>query len=210
MNTNFKKAAGYSLIIGSILMVLTMVLHPSGGNVTHIMETNDTIIISHAIAIFSLPFIAFGFYGLTSLLLNDSKVSFLAFCFALFALIAGMLAAAINGLVLPMFVEKYFNEFEQNKNTLNPIIRYGFMLNKSMDYILLTGILISILMWSVLIIRGNNIPKWVGYYGMILCILALFGAIIGFDFIYLAGFRIIILCVAGWVILAGWVMRKKI
>ncbi len=209
MNNSFQKAAGLSLIIGSILMVLTMVLHPAGGNVTHIIKIFNTIVISHTIAIFSLPLMAFGFYGLTTLLLNHSKTAFLAFYFALFALIAAMLAAAINGIVLPMFVERYFNEFEQNKNILNPIIKYGFMLNKSMDYILIAGILVAISIWSVLISRSNTLPKWMGYYGMALCIISIFGVIIGFDFIHLSGFRIVVLSIVGWIILAGWMMRKK-
>jgi hypothetical protein len=189
-------------------MVLTMVLHPTGGDIAHIMKIHDMAIIAHSLAIFSLPFMAYGFYGLAIYLQNDSKISFLAYAFILFGLIAAMIAASINGLVLPMFVERYFSEFEQNQNILKPIIRYGFFLNESMDYILLAGNLIAILIWSVLIIQGDKFLKWLGYYGIVLFIISLFGAIIGFDFIHLFGFRIIVFSIVGWIILAGWMMNK--
>lgn len=208
MTTSFQKTSGICLIISSVLLVVTMVLHPTGGNAKHIMQMYTILVVAHSLAIFTLPFLAFGFYGLSVSLLTSNKVSLLAFIFVCFALVAGMIAGSINGLVLPMFVEKYSSSFEQNSNILLPILKYGSNFNKAMDYITIAGILIAITIWSFLIIRSKNFPKWIGYYGIILFIMALLGAFLQFNFVNLFGFRIFIFSLVSWIVLVGWLMTK--
>ncbi len=210
MDKSFQKFSGISLIISSVLLVLTMVLHPTGGDVKHIMQMHDVAIIAHSLAIFTLPFLAFGFYGLSVALLNNHKMSFLAFIFVCFALFAGMMAASINGLILPMFVENYANDFEQNINMLKPILKYGSFFNKAMDYVLIIGILVAIGIWSVLIIKSTKFPKWIGYYGLFLLAIALIGANSEFNFVNLFGFRIFVFGLVSWIVLIGWLMKKEI
>jgi hypothetical protein len=210
MDKSFQKFSGISLIISSILLVLTMVLHPTGGDVKHIMQMHDIAIVAHSLAIFTLPFLAFGFYGLSVALLTNHKISLLAFMFVCFALFAGMIAASINGLILPMFVENYANEFEQNINVLKPILKYGSFFNKAMDYVMIIGILVAISIWSVLIIQITKFPKWIGYYGLFLLVIALFGAILDFNFVNLFGFRIFVFGLVSWIVLIGWLMKKEI
>lgn len=59
--TEFKRASGICLLVGSILATLTMALHPMGGDIEHIVKIKRVLMFSHAIAIFCLPFIGFGF-----------------------------------------------------------------------------------------------------------------------------------------------------
>jgi hypothetical protein len=209
MDKSFQKFSGISLIISSILLVLTMVLHPTGGDVKHIMQMHDVAIIAHSLAIFALPFMVFGFYGLSITLLTNNKISLLAFIFVCFALFAGMMAASINGLILPMFVENYVNEFEQNASILKPILKYGSFFNKAMDYVMIIGILVAISIWSILIIQSTKFPKWIGYYGLNLLVIALFGAFLDFNFVNLFGFRIFVFGLVSWIVLIGWLMKKE-
>ena len=209
MHNQFQKVSGISLIISSVLLVLTMVLHPTGGDIKHIMQMHDVAITAHSLAIFSLPFVAYGFYGLSISLLTNSKISMLGFIFVCFALIAGMIAASINGLVLPMFVANYVNEFEQNSNILKPILKNGSFFNQAMDYITIIGLIIAIIIWSVLIIIGEKFPKWIGYYGLILFVLSLFGVFMNFNFVNLFGFRIFVFSLVSWIVLMGWLMTKN-
>jgi hypothetical protein len=210
MDKSFQKFSGISLIISSILLVLTMVLHPTGGDIKHIMQMHDVAIVAHSLAIFALPFLAIGFYGLSVALLTDNKISLLAFIFVCFALFAGMIAASINGLILPMFVENYANDFEQNINVLKPILKYGSFFNKAMDYVMIIGILVAIIIWSVLIIQSTKFPKWIGYYGLFLLVIASLGAILDFNFVNLFGFRIFVFGLVSWIVLVGWLMRKEV
>src|SRR4030095_13213999 len=107
MNNLFERKAGIALIAFTVLLVLTMVMHPAGGSVEHLIRITPLIITTHAIAIFSLPFGLIGFWGLTRRIGTDNFWSMLAFSSICFGLIAAMLAAATNGLVMPMFLDGY-------------------------------------------------------------------------------------------------------
>ena len=75
MESHFCKSTSISLILGALLIIITMVMHPSGGSIEHIIKISKTITIAHSLAIFSLPIILFGFYGLTIKLLDKWKLS---------------------------------------------------------------------------------------------------------------------------------------
>ncbi|MCU0470960.1 MAG: hypothetical protein MUF58_20435 [Arcicella sp.] len=209
MEKPFQKFSGLSLIISSVLLVFTMVLHPTGGNTKHILQMHDVAIIAHSLAIITLPFVAFGFYGLSIILLTNHKISLLAFIFVCFALLAGMIAASINGLILPMFVENYAQEFEQNSEVLRPILKYGSFFNIAMDNIMIVGIVVAITIWSVLIIISKKLPQWMGYYGLVLLLLSLLGVILNFNFVNLFGFRMFIFGLVSWIVVTGWLMMRE-
>ena len=202
METEFKKNSGISLIVGSILMIATMVLHPSGGHIEHILKIKSIIIVSHALAIFSLPFIAFGFLGLSTALLTKSKISILSFIISCFGLFAAMIAATINGLTLPLFLSQIVPQ-NIDGNIISSIGTYGRNINIPMDYILLISFALSISIWSVLIIMSEKFPKWIGYYGLLLILFGVFALFNKYNFIGLFGFRIIIFGIVSWIIAAG-------
>ena len=202
METEFKNNSGISLIVGSILMIATMVLHPSGGHIEHILKIKSIIIVSHALAIFSLPFIAFGFLGLSTALLTKSKISILSFIISCFGLFAAMIAATINGLTLPLFLSQIVPQ-NIDGNIISSIGTYGRNINIPMDYILLISFALSISIWSVLIIMSEKFPKWIGYYGLFLILFGVFALFNKYNFIGLFGFRIIIFGIVSWIIVAG-------
>lgn len=208
MQPSFRKSAGFSLILGSVLLIVTMVLHPSGGDVDHILAITPIIIGSHALAIFSMPWVGFGFWGLATLLDSNGRLSMLAFMMLALGLIAGMLAAAVNGLTLPFFVNAYSQDIQENPAVFLPILKYGAALNQAMDYILIAGIMLAMTIWSVLILRDAKMTKWLGYYGLVLALLAVVGGITRFNFIDLIGFRVFIFGIASWIIGVGVSLRR--
>ncbi len=209
MEKSFQKAAGYCLIIGSLLMVLTMVLHPSGGSLEHIVKISKIAIISHSIGILSVPFIAFGFWGLSTALKTESNLSFLAFIFLAFGLLAIMLAAALNGLILPIYAMNHQNEVGQNLETVKLIIKYDTTFNAAMDYIFITFYSIAMGIWSAIIIKTAILPQWTAFYGFILLIFALIAFFFKLNFISVTGFTIYILGIVSWIISMGWFLVKK-
>ncbi len=209
MEKSFQKFAGYSLILSSVLMTLTMILHPSGGDIEHILKMAKVAITAHSLAIFCLPFVAYGFYGLTMILQTPSKISLLGFIFCCFGLVAGMIAATINGLTLPSFVMKFPNETGQNLEAMKLILNYGFFINKPMDYIFIGGLTLAIGIWSILIITSNIFSKWLGYFGIFLVLLATIATLFSFNFTNLFGFRIYVFSLVSWVVLVGYMMTKK-
>lgn len=202
MEIEFKKISGISLIVGSILMVATMLLHPSGGNIEHILKIKNIIIVSHSLAILSLPFVAFGFWGLTIALLTKSKISILSFIISCFGLFATMIAATINGLTLPLFLSQIVPQ-NTDVNLIKAISTYGRNINIPMDYILIIAFALSISIWSLLIIQSKTFPKWIGYYGLLLILFGVFALFNRYNFIGLFGFRIIIFGIVSWIIAVG-------
>jgi hypothetical protein len=209
MEKQLQKLAGYCLMIGSILMVLTMVLHPSGGSIEHIIKISKVAILAHSIAIFSLPFIAIGFYGLAKTLKTNNHLSLLGLAFVGFGLVAVMLAAALNGLILPMYVLKNQHQTGQNLETLKLIIRYGTTFNAAMDFIFIAGYSIAMLLWSIIITKTAILPRWIGVYGICLLILSIIALIFQFNFISVTGFTIYIFGIVSWIVLAGYFMANQ-
>ena len=122
METNFYKITGLSLTIGSFLAITTMMIHPAGSNIEHIIELSKPLQITHTLAIFCLPFILFGFYGLTHKLSGKWRISILAFIIIGFGLVAAMFAALFNGLALTFFLNQYSGNLEQNIAIIKPIV----------------------------------------------------------------------------------------
>lgn len=209
MDHHFYKSTGISLISGAILLIATMVLHPSGGSMEHIIQISSTITITHAMAILCLPIILFGFYGLTNKLLEKWKASILAFIIMSFSLVAALFAALVNGLTLPYFLGQYANSIEENTAVLAPIVNYSFALNKPLDYVFIVGCCLAILIYSIIIIRSNKMPRWIGYLGVSIMVFAIIGASTGFVFTSLTGFRLFTFSLAAWILSAGgWMVSK--
>ena len=209
METNFHKSTGLSLTIGSLLAITTMMLHPSGGNIGHIIKISAPLRITHALAIFCMPFILFGFYGLTYKLSDKWKLSTLAFIIIAFGLFAAMLAALFNGLVLPYFLGQYSENAEQNTSIVKSIVNYGYAINKSLDYVFIVSFCSAITIYSLVIIISKKLPKFIGYFGIAILTFAIIGATTNFVFTSLTGFRIFLFTIAGWTLYSGISLIKS-
>lgn len=209
MEKHFYKSSGISLITGSLLIIVTMVLHPAGGSIEYLLKTSKSITATHALAIFSLPLLLFGFYGLTHKLLDKWKFAKLALFIMGFGLIAAMFAALINGLTLPYFLGTYKKSIAENAATLKLITSYGFAINKPLDYLFIVATCMAISIYSFLIVSSNKLPKWIGYVGISLIIFAIVGLLIGFVFTNLIGFQVFIFGIATWFLATGISLIKS-
>ncbi|MEM7110181.1 MAG: hypothetical protein AAF519_18280 [Bacteroidota bacterium] len=203
MQNHLYRSSGISLLAGSLLVIVTMILHPSGGSLQRIVDISDILTIAHALAIVSLPFVLFGFYGLSRKLNDKYQIARLALMIMGFGLIAGMLAALFNGLALPYFLSQYEGTLDQKIAVLEPITNFSFSVNKALDYVFIGASCISIFLYSGLIVSENKLPKWIGYFGISILLSSAFGLVTGFAFVSLTGFRIFTFILAGWILLCG-------
>ncbi len=204
-----QKNAGIALVIGSFLMLVTMVLHPAGGDFQHLVLIFNIIIISHALAVLSVPFSLVGFWGLKDRLQGAPFLSHLAFAIIAVGLMAAVAAAAINGLALPLFVKRYSDASAATLEAIRPILHYGSALNHAFDFILIGAVCLAVLLWSIAVIVTKRIPTWVGYYGLLLSALAILMLSLGFHFVDLHGFRWFIFGWVSWIIIIGVIMIKS-
>lgn len=193
----FRTTAGYCLLLGTLLAVAAMALHPAGGDIEHIVKIKSVLSFSHSIAIFCLPFVGFGFWGLSQILLTKSKMSNLAFMIFSLGLLAAMIAATINGLTLPGFAAA--NTTDTNDiETVKKIITYGKYINTPMAVIFIAATSLAVAIWSVLIIKNKKISPWLGYWGVLIILFGLTGVFLKFNFTDLWGFRTFIFGLAAW------------
>ena len=203
MEKHFHKSSGISLITGSLLIIATMGLHPTGGSIEYIIKITKSITATHSLAIFSLPILFFGFYGLTNALLDKWKLAKLALFIMGFGLISAMFVALIIGLTLPYFLGKYKNNIAENSDMLKLIINYGFAINKPLDYIFIIATCLAITIYSLLIVSSDKLPKWIGFFGLSLIVFVIIGLLTGFVFSNLIGFQIFIFGIATWFLATG-------
>ena len=210
MNYSFEKNAGLSLIIFTILLVFTMVLHPAGGSMEHLMKITRVIAITHAIAILSLPFGWAGFWGLTKKLGTGNFLSVLAFAFVSLGLIAALMAAAANGLVLPIFLGHNRNASPEIIESFRPVLHYGFAINHAFDYVYTGAFCLAILFWSIAILRSKKLALWIGWTGIAVAAAIAIVFIAGVTVNNLHGLRIFIIAIILWILAVGSAMFKSL
>lgn len=208
MQHHLYKSTGASLVSGSMLVIITMVLHPSGGSLQRIVDISKTITIAHGLAIFSLPFVLFGCYGLSRYLKDKYHLTTLALIIMSFGLMAAMFAALFNGLTLPYFLGLYSDSLSSNETVLKPIANFSFSINKPLDYIFIIACCVSIFIYSVVIAVEGKFSKWIGYFGIVILLFSLLGLISGFVFTSLTGFRIFTFTLAAWILVTGVMLAR--
>jgi hypothetical protein len=202
MHKSFTKVPGVSLCFGSLISVITMALHPAGGSIEHIIRIHHVLIFSHALGIACLPFMGFGAWGLSCLLQTDSKISLLSLFVFCLGLVAAMIAATVNGLILPQFLSDPAARTVE-ESVLDAFVRYGHHINISMANIFIFATCISILIWCVLIIQTQKLPKAAGYLGLSLLGFGLICLLLKANFTDLYGFRIFVAGLATWLTTTG-------
>ncbi len=209
MEEQYYKSTGISLILGALLIILTMSLHPSGGSLQKIIATTKIITGTHTLAICCIPFVLFGFYGLSKRLANRYHISILAFIIVSLGLIAALFAALFNGLALPYFLNMYSDRLSENLAILKPITSFSFAVNKSLDYIFICALALAIFLYSLQILQLKTSKKWIGLLGIIILIITLLGLFNNFVFTSLLGFRIFTFSISIWIFATGFLLIKS-
>src|SRR5918993_4360861 len=211
MNNTFQKNCGIALIVFILLLVFTMLLHPTGGSAEHMIKITKLIVITHSIAILSLPFGWIGFWGLTRTLGTNNFLSLMGFAMMSVALTAVLLAAATNGLVLPIFLQKYRGADTETIERIRDTLSYSFAVNNAFDYIYTAMFSLALLCWSVIIAKTGRFPKWIGWMGILTFISLLVMLISGIAVNSLTGLRLFVGCIVVWIIfIAVQLMRPAV
>src|SRR5215204_1057300 len=207
MQQSHDRNAGISLLLFTVLMIFTMMLHPVGGDFEYLLKMKRIIIITHVIALLSLPFAYIGFWGLTKRVGSDNFFSIVSFAFILFGLVAVMMAATANGLVLPIFIQRYSEASAETISSLKPLLRYNFSVNNAFDYIYTGAFCLSMLFGSIAILQTKKMPVWLAYLGIIFSAIAALLASFGSPH-NLQVFRMFVLSIVVWIFLAGVALIK--
>ena len=209
MNYITYKKAGISLIVFTVLLVFTMLHHPSGGTLQHLSDITTMIVITHSVAILSLPFGWIGFWGLTRKMGTDSFGSVLGFAMISLGLVAALLAAATNGLVFPIFLQHYKDASPETMAAIDPILRYSLAFNNAFDYVYTVAIGLAVLCWSIEMLRTQKLPVWIGWIGVALVVFIVALFIFGVGVNSLHGLRLFGGGLVLWLLVTGGVLARR-
>jgi hypothetical protein len=67
-----------------------------------------------------------------------------------------------------------------------------------------------VVLWSVAIISNGLFPKWVAYFGLVICALVIFSLFAGVIFVGLTGFRVFIAGLVVWMVIIGTMLRRAV
>jgi len=209
-NQPFSKDAGIALLVFTVLLLFTMVLHPAGSNVPGLIRMSALIILTHSAAILAMPVGWAGFWGLTRYLDSGRFMSVLGFSFISIGIIAAMLAGTINGVVLPLFLRGYADASDEVLNSLKSVVRYSFSVNMAFDYIYTGAFSLGIFCWSVLILQTKKMRVWIGIAGVLLAVAMIaifFGGIVSANKVM--GLRIFLAVILIWIVIVALALVKK-
>ncbi len=209
MNNLFEKKAGLALIIFTILLVFTMVLHPAGGNIEYLIRISGMIMITHAIAILSLPFGWIGFWGLTRKIGTDHFWPMLGFAMVSIGMVAVLIAASTNGLALPIYLQHYKDASPATLESIKPILRYGFAVNHAFDYVYTGTFCLAMLCWSVSILSTKKMAAWIGWLGIVLSLGSAGIFIFGVAVNDLQGLRLFVISIVAWILIVGINLARR-
>ncbi len=189
---------GALLIAGCLMMTVTMGLHPAGGDVQHLSKMAPLFITTHYLGIVALQLMIAGFLQLKKIVRADA-----AFVFTTVGLAAGIIAGAINGIAIPLFAHKYDMPTDTQLEVIRVVIKFGLILNRAFDYVMIGALCIAVALWSVAIIRQKALAVWLGYVGIILSMLIVILFHLGFVFTSVAGIRVFSAGILCWMLLLG-------
>ena len=119
-----------------------------------------------------------------------------------------MIAAALNGIVVPFFVDHLKGVSPEKIGTAEMILSFGFSVNQAFDYIFVGGTCEAFLLWSIAIIKHKAFPKWIAFLGIALGLGFLVMMLSGFVFSNLQGFRLFFFGIVVWMVSAGILLQK--
>ena len=203
-----KKPSGIALITGCLLLAFTMALHPSGGNLAHLQKIALINAVAHSVGLTGVLVLCFGFITLKNNVEEYPSLSLAALIITIAGLSAGFLAAIVNGIALPIFINQFTDENSVSWSTAKVIIGYGTSLNHALDFVMIGAINIAVLFWSILLYKSKLISRYINYLGIFIVVLFVIFLFSGFLFVDLHGFRLFILGFILWLFVLGSSLLK--
>ncbi len=203
---NDDKLSGLGLIAGSVGMIMTMSLHPTGHDLFVPGRLGAVALLTratHGLALASLPAVFLGAMGLARRLGWNERASVAALVLYGFGLAAVMNAAVASGLVAPEIGRRIVEGDAVSGEVWRMAFRYNGLVNQGFATVFVVASSIAILLWSVVMVRRVALWRSVGIYGCIfgpLTVLAVLSGHVGLD---VHGFGAIVLGQAIWYVIVG-------
>jgi len=208
MNDN--RLGGIALMIGAISGLVTMFLHPLGGQMTPSQfQQFATLNISvHALAIAGVPFLFLGAMALTRQLDSPGRLAVAALVIYGLSLVAVLIAPALSGLVATEVIRHIIVQGPATEQWQR-LLSYTFILNQAFSGIFAVGSAAAIALWSFVIVRKRKVSSALGVYGLLLGAVVVIAVLRGALRLGVHGFALLVVSEASWLIAAGILLLRS-
>ena len=199
--------SGAALVLGAAAGLVTMALHPSGLGHADTPEQLEALlrlnVLAHGLGILSVALAFFGTLGLARRLDDGpglAAAGLVAFGFAAFA---ATCAALTSGLIAPALHEHLADATDAERAALGVVSDYSWFFNQAFAKLHVVASSAAIGLWSLVILRGGALPRWLGVYGGVLGPVAITALLTGNLPLNVHGFGLVVLSQAVWLVGAG-------
>jgi hypothetical protein len=206
------RKSGLALIVGSAAGIITMVLHPTGHDLSapgQLESAARMLFAVHSLALAGLPVLFLGAWGFSRRVENGERIATAALVTYSFALAAIMIAAVFDGLVAPVLARQMAAAFPPKIEIWRMLLYFDFRLNQAFAQLYVAASSIAIVLWSISIIRSRTLPRGVAIYGAILGPIILIALLSGHLPLGAHGFGVVWFCQAIWCITIGVLLCRS-
>ena len=124
-------------------------------------------------------------------------------------MIAGMMAVVFSGFLGPGLAKHLVDPSDPDKRAFEILFAYNFAINQAFARILASASSLSIVLWSIAILKTRALSREIGLYGILAGTLIFAIAAPGFLRLDVHGFGLVVLLQAVWFITVGIQLRNK-
>lgn len=170
---------GIAILAATACMAITMSLHPSGSQLLNAYA--DTVVknvVAHGIALIGVPLSLMGAIGIGRRLRHAGSraTANLALVTYLVSNVAVLIAGSASGLMAPAIARRLAIQDPSTVAIWRALFSYNGIINQAFATIYVVGLALSVLLWSLAILRSTAYPRWIGSFGVVLS-LALLGVL---------------------------------
>ena len=194
-----------ALIAGTLGMLATMSIHPSGHELFEpgaFASAARLAVGAHALALASLPLSFLGALALAQRLAPD-RLGLAGLVLYGFALVAGMIAAVVSGLVAPELARALLATDAARSEAWQALLHFNHLLNQAFAQVLVVASSAAIVAWSAALVRGVALARGAGYGGLLLGPVIVLALVSGHVQLDVHGFGLIVLAQSAWFLTVG-------
>jgi hypothetical protein len=200
------RKAGIALILGSIGGVVTVAIHPVGGNKLSPDEVGHFAWMSgaaHTLALASVLLLLLGSCGLTQTLAAPDRVAFSALVTFAFSTVGIMVAGTVSGWVVPGIMKLMAHDAAANAPAWRIAMVSIFQINQAMSRIYSVGAALAITLWSASSLQQSRLSRAVAVFGCIVAPLVALLILVGHLRVDVHGMTVVMVSEVVWFIGMG-------
>jgi hypothetical protein len=205
------RMSGLALIVGSVGVLLTLGLHPSGRGIvdpaTYMAVTRHLMEV-HSIALLSLPLWFLGAYGLSRKLAAAGHVAIVPLTFYGFGMAAMLSGVICDGLVMPGLARQIVNAPAGAGQGWRVAFNVNELVAMTFVHVFLVASSLAIMLWAVMIVRKGAMARGLGYFGVVVGAATILTTVSGYLDQYHHVFAMTILLQAAWLVSVGGTLCK--